>query len=350
MTAAEQFRVQGFPMKKIKSLASRTQMGQLAGNAMCVPVLTHILDAILPAVLEEWIKLLVACVVVVLQCFSWPLFVSVCLLLFLPCSVGDILSCLFYFSLSSGLCLSLFVSVCLCLLCSVVLSCLCCFHVVSLGLSPLVSIGLCLFLFVSVCLCLSLLVFALLCCCSLLPVLFLLVSWSLLVSVCLCLFLFVAVWKHGHMQRCLDTKVRIHAKMCTCTHALRKIHAHMHTCTPFSRKIASHPHCCQDVSHSFRSSTSAMIATSGRYIHIFFNTHLSKCADIYVCACKVYEDKYIQIYTFCFCHNQVEITFEDLFFFSGMLGYQEIITIAWCVATARHVCILRTLGMCSFVA
>ena len=53
MTAAEQFRVQGFPMKKIKSLASRTQMGHLAGNAMCVPVLTHILDAISPAVLEE---------------------------------------------------------------------------------------------------------------------------------------------------------------------------------------------------------------------------------------------------------------------------------------------------------
>ena len=53
MTAAEQFRVQGFPVKKIKSLASRNQMGHLAGNAMCVPVLTHILDAILPAVLIE---------------------------------------------------------------------------------------------------------------------------------------------------------------------------------------------------------------------------------------------------------------------------------------------------------
>ena len=58
------------------------------------------------------------------------------------------------------------------------------------------------------------------------------------------------------------------------------------------------------------------------YTYTFcINTHLSKCADIYVCACNVYEDKYIQIYTFCFCHNQVEIAFEDLFLFSGMLGW-----------------------------
>ena len=48
MNAAEQFRCQGFPTEDIVALSSRRAMGSLAGNAMCVPVLTHILDTLLP--------------------------------------------------------------------------------------------------------------------------------------------------------------------------------------------------------------------------------------------------------------------------------------------------------------
>ena len=48
MNATEQFRCQGFPTEKIVALQSRRAMGNLAGNAMCVPVLTHILDSLLP--------------------------------------------------------------------------------------------------------------------------------------------------------------------------------------------------------------------------------------------------------------------------------------------------------------
>ena len=51
LNTSELFRLQGFPVKKIKSLRSKSKMGQLAGNAMCVPVVTHILNSIVPAVL-----------------------------------------------------------------------------------------------------------------------------------------------------------------------------------------------------------------------------------------------------------------------------------------------------------
>lgn len=47
MNAAEQFRCQGFPTEDIVALSSRRAMGSLAGNAMCVPVLTYILDSLL---------------------------------------------------------------------------------------------------------------------------------------------------------------------------------------------------------------------------------------------------------------------------------------------------------------
>ena len=40
MSPAEQFRLQGFPVNEIYALPS----GQLAGNAMTVPVVTHILN------------------------------------------------------------------------------------------------------------------------------------------------------------------------------------------------------------------------------------------------------------------------------------------------------------------
>ena len=48
MTASEQFKLQGFPIASIVPVESRRQMGQLAGNAMCVPVVTHLLNKVLP--------------------------------------------------------------------------------------------------------------------------------------------------------------------------------------------------------------------------------------------------------------------------------------------------------------
>ena len=47
MNTTEQFRCQGFPTEHITALQSRRAMGNLAGNAMCVPVLTHSIDALL---------------------------------------------------------------------------------------------------------------------------------------------------------------------------------------------------------------------------------------------------------------------------------------------------------------
>ena len=47
MNAAEQFRCQGFPVEEIIPV-SRRKMGRLAGNAMSVPILTHIFDYLLP--------------------------------------------------------------------------------------------------------------------------------------------------------------------------------------------------------------------------------------------------------------------------------------------------------------
>ena len=50
MNAAEQFRCQGFPTDQVRPLGSRRKMGQLAGNAMSVPIVTHILDWLLPQI------------------------------------------------------------------------------------------------------------------------------------------------------------------------------------------------------------------------------------------------------------------------------------------------------------
>ena len=47
MTSSEEFRVQGFPVDQIKALASRGQMGKLAGGAMSVPVVSYILVSLL---------------------------------------------------------------------------------------------------------------------------------------------------------------------------------------------------------------------------------------------------------------------------------------------------------------
>ena len=47
MTSSEEFRVQGFPVDQIKALASRGQIGKLAGGAMSVPVVSYILESLL---------------------------------------------------------------------------------------------------------------------------------------------------------------------------------------------------------------------------------------------------------------------------------------------------------------
>ena len=54
MLPVEQFRLQGFDPSKIKALPSAVAMGRLAGNSMCLPVLVHLLDALLPKLFEEF--------------------------------------------------------------------------------------------------------------------------------------------------------------------------------------------------------------------------------------------------------------------------------------------------------
>ena len=53
MTSAELFRLQGFPVGSIRPLRSQMQMGQLAGNSMSVPVLTHVFNYLMPLVKKE---------------------------------------------------------------------------------------------------------------------------------------------------------------------------------------------------------------------------------------------------------------------------------------------------------
>ena len=52
MNTAEMWRLQGFPVEEITPLASARMMGQLAGNSMCVPILTHIFDYLLPCLFD----------------------------------------------------------------------------------------------------------------------------------------------------------------------------------------------------------------------------------------------------------------------------------------------------------
>ena len=52
MNTTEMWRLQGFPIEEIKPLVSARQMGQLAGNSMCVPILTHIFDYLLPCLFD----------------------------------------------------------------------------------------------------------------------------------------------------------------------------------------------------------------------------------------------------------------------------------------------------------
>ena len=52
MNTAEMWRLQGFPVEEITPLASARMMGQLAGNNMCVPILTHIFDYLLPCLFD----------------------------------------------------------------------------------------------------------------------------------------------------------------------------------------------------------------------------------------------------------------------------------------------------------
>lgn len=53
MTPAELFRLQGFTPETIVPLASPIAMGRLAGNAMSIPVLTHLFNALLPLLFDE---------------------------------------------------------------------------------------------------------------------------------------------------------------------------------------------------------------------------------------------------------------------------------------------------------
>ena len=52
MNTTEMWRLQGFPIEEIKPLVSARQMGQLAGNSMCVPILAHIFDYLLPCLFD----------------------------------------------------------------------------------------------------------------------------------------------------------------------------------------------------------------------------------------------------------------------------------------------------------
>ena len=53
LSVCEMWKLQGFVPDKILPVGSSRAMGQLAGNAMTVPVVTHVLNSVLPKLFPQ---------------------------------------------------------------------------------------------------------------------------------------------------------------------------------------------------------------------------------------------------------------------------------------------------------